>query len=79
MATIVKHKDGAQYIVLGFGYGMFKATRPGLFFGDLIPDERSGENSYLAVCDYQGKIGVVRPADCTVIQVDGKAPDEIIR
>lgn len=78
MATIVKHKTGGHYIVIGFGYGMFQASRPGVFFGDLAPNEKSGENSLLAVSDDKGRIGVVRPQDCTVIEVDGKRPDQIL-
>ena len=76
MATIVKHKNGGRYVVVGFGYGMYKSSRPGAFFG--MPSEKSGNASLLAVCDHKGKIGLVNLHDCKVVEVDGKKPSDII-
>jgi hypothetical protein len=50
MATIVQSKrDGKNYVLLGTGFGAYKATRPGVFFGNLIPDEDEGQITMAAV------------------------------
>ena len=52
MATIVRSKqNGKKYILLGTGFGAYKATRPGVFFGNLIPEEEQGQIKMVAVCD----------------------------
>lgn len=41
MAIIVEHKDsGKKYILLGTGFGTFKALRPSIFFGNWFPKEQ---------------------------------------
>ena len=79
MATIVKHKDGGHYIVVGFGYGLFRSSKPDFFFGSASSDDRQGDAAYLAVADYKGGIGMMRLEDCMVIEVDGKKPGDIIK
>ena len=79
MATIVKHKDtGEKYVLLGTGFGAFKATRPGIFFGNLLPQEESGELTMVAVCDRDGRIGWIHSEELTVVEIDGMAPSWII-
>ena len=78
MATIVEHKDGGRFVLLGFGYGMYKSARPGRVLGDLFPRTEDGADSLLAICDEDGKIGCLRPADCRIVEVDGKAPGELL-
>ncbi len=40
MATIVQHLDTYdKYILLGAGFGAYKATRPSFFGGNLFPNE----------------------------------------
>ena len=41
MAVIVKHiESGERYILLGTGFGAYKATRPSLFFGNWSPQKK---------------------------------------
>ena len=79
MGIIVEHKDaGKKYILLGTGFGAFKASRPSVFFGDWLPKEESGELTMVAVCDDQGQIGWIRSEELTVVQVEGRRPAEML-
>ena len=79
MATIVMHKaSGTKYVLLGTGFGAFKASRPSVFFGNLLPDEESGELTMVAVCDSKGNIGWIHSEELIVVEVDGKAPGEMV-
>ena len=80
MATIVAHKkNGGEYILLGAGYGAYKATRPSFFFGNLAPTEESGEHSLVLICDSTGEIGWVNSEDVKVVRVDGKTPADVLQ
>ena len=79
MATIVMHRDsGARYVLLGTGFGAFKASRPSVFFGNLLPTDESGELTMVAVCDSKGNIGWIHSEELIVVEVDGKAPAEMV-
>ena len=79
MATIVKSKaDGEKYVLLGTGFGAYKATRPGVFFGNLLPAEHEGQITMVAVSDGQGTIRWTPSDELEVIEVDGKSPTEIL-
>ena len=79
MATIVTHKDeGGKYILLGAGFGVYKATRPSLFLGNLAPSEEGGEVSMVFLCDRTGKVGWVKSEDIRVISIDGSAPADLV-
>ncbi len=79
MAIIVEHKDsGKKYILLGTGFGAFKASRPSVFFGDWLPKEESGELTMVAVCDNQGQIGWISSEELTVVEVEGRRPAEML-
>ena len=53
MATIVRHKgDGRCYILLGTGFGAFRSARPGMIFGDILPNEEQGEYTMVSVSIY---------------------------
>jgi len=80
MATIVAHKkSGGEYILLGAGYGAYKATRPSFFFGNLAPAEETGEYSLVLICDSSGKTGWVDSEDLEVISVDGRTPADVLQ
>ncbi len=80
MATIVRHHDdGADYILLGAGYGLYKSSRPSFFFGNLAPTEDSSSYSLVLISDGTGKVGWVRSEDITVVTVDGKAPADLLQ
>jgi hypothetical protein len=79
MAVIVKHiESGEKFILLGTGFGAFKATRPSLFFGNLAPTEEAGQVTMVAVCNSQGQIGWIHSDELQVVEVDGKAPAELL-
>ena len=75
MATIVQSKrNGKKYVLLGTGFGAYKATRPGVFFGNLAPEEEQGQITMVAVCDRDGQIRWTHSDDLTVVEVDGNSP-----
>ncbi len=79
MATIVKHRrTNARYVLLGTGFGAYRATRPGKFIGNLIPREDTGKVTMAAVCDRDGRVGWTPSDDLTVVEVDGKSPAELL-
>ena len=79
MATIVEStRTGKRYVLLGTGFGAYKATRPGVFFGNLNPNEEEGEFTMVAVCDPKGVIRWTHSDDLIVIEVDGQSPEALI-
>lgn len=79
MAIIVKHLETQQYFALiGTGYGAYKATRPSLFGGSLIPHEEEGEIPVAAVCDKKGNIQWFYTKDLKVMEIDGVKTEEIL-
>lgn len=79
MATIVKHTTTRDtFILLGTGFGTFKASRPSVFFGDWLPSEEEGVNSMAAVCNAKGRILWINSEELEVIQVDGVEPGKVL-
>ena len=79
MATIVESlQDKAVYILLGAGFGAYKAIKPHWLFGNLGTEEESDEITVLAVCDFNGKVGWIRSDQVRVISVDGQSPEEVL-
>ena len=79
MATIVEHTDTAKkYILLGTGFGAYKATRPSLFFGNLVPSEDEGASPMAAICDDSGTILWISSSELKVVEVDGAKPEELL-
>jgi len=77
MATIVKLRDSDRHgILVGVGYGMFKSSRPGMFFGDLAPTEKSGDSQMAAISTATGEILWCPSKDLTIVSIDGKAPSD---
>lgn len=80
MATIVQHqKSGRKFVLLGVGYGGFKAVRSGMFIGEQTPSKDTGEMELAAVCDPRGNIAWVPAAEVVVIEIDGRPPLELIQ
>jgi len=79
MAVVVEHKETREhYILLGAGLGAYKATRPSVFFGSLLPTEESGKITMLAVCNAQGQIGWIHSEEIEVVDIDGNSPAEVL-
>ncbi len=79
MAVIVQHiRTGQKLILLGTGYGAFRATRPSLFFGNWAPTKEEGSIEVAAVCTPEGRIGWADSKELTVLEVDGKTPAELL-
>lgn len=79
MATIVQsQRNGEKYILLGAGYGAFKSSVPGAFFGNLSPDEHEGQFDMVAISDPEGTIHWVESQELTVVEVDGVTPSQIL-
>lgn len=72
MAIIVRHKDTKRvYVLIGTGYGAYKATRASLLGGNLFPFEEKGEIPVAAVSNQRGDIEWFYTEDLKVIEVDG--------
>jgi len=69
---------GDRFILLGAGYGAFKATRPGVFFGNLSPIEESSEIPMVLVCNASGETAWVKSSHLEVVSVDGVSPSEVL-
>ena len=79
MATIMEHiETGKKYILLGTGFGEYKAIRPSLMLGNLAPIEKEGISPMVAVCNGSGKILWISSSEMKVVQVDGKKPEEVL-
>jgi len=79
MAVVVRHNEtGQEWILLGTGFGIYKATRPSVFFGNLLPSDEEGQVTTVAVCDREGTIGWIHSNELTVVQVDGQSPSDIL-
>ena len=77
MATIVKLNNSDKHgILVGVGYGMFKSSRPGMFFGDIAPNEKSGDAEMAAVSTATGEMLWCPSKDLTIVSIDGKSPSE---
>lgn len=75
MATIIKIKGTDQHgILVGVGYGMFKSARPNAFFGDLLPNEKSGNSQMAAVSTASGEILWCESEKLEIVSIDGKPP-----
>ena len=79
MATKVEHvTTGKTFILLGTGFGSYKATRPSVFFGNWAPSEEEGSSPMAAVCNEKGEILWVDSADLKVITIDGVKPEQAL-
>lgn len=72
MGIIVRDKKThRKYILLGTGFGAYKAVRPSFFGGNLMPNEEEGTIATVAVCDANGEIIWIDSSKLQVIEVDG--------
>jgi hypothetical protein len=79
MSTIVRHnRSGKRYVVIGAGFGAYSSMKSHWLFGDLAAEKQSGEITVIAVCDDRGRIGWVDSDDLEVVEVDGRAPADVL-
>jgi len=79
MATIIEHiETGKKAVLLGAGYGAYKASRPSAIFGNWAPVEDTADISMLAVADENGVVLWCKSDEIRVVSVDGVAPGELI-
>lgn len=79
MVTIVRVKStGEKGILVGTGFGAFKAARPSLLFGNLAPTEQAGELPTAAIADAKGSIRWAYTDDVEVLTVDGVSPRQAL-
>lgn len=72
MAVIVRVKNTEKnYILLGTGYGAYKAVTPSFLGGNLFPNEEEGTLPMAAVCDNKGDIVWLNSDSLQVIEIDG--------
>lgn len=72
MATIVVHKQsGRKYVLIGTGYGAYKAMMPSMLGGTLFPHEEAKEIPVAAVSDRNGNILWLSTEELVVTEVDG--------
>jgi hypothetical protein len=79
MAVIVEHneKPNDQFVLLGTGFGMFKAMR-GATLGDILSKQDEGEKTLAALCGEDGNILWADSSELTVISVDGQSPKALL-
>ena len=71
MAIVVENKKTFEkYILVGAGLGMFKATRPSYFGGNLFPHEEESVEQIVAVCNHAGEIHFLDKDLLKVIEID---------
>ena len=71
MAIIVENINTFEkYILVGAGLGMFKATRPSYFGGNLFPHEEESVEQIVAVCNNEGDIHFIDKKLLRVVEVD---------
>ena len=57
MAIIVQHKETRKdYVLLGGGFGAYKAKSPSPLLGNLAPLREEGEYPMVCVCNPKGHI-----------------------
>ncbi len=79
MTVIVKHREtGDRYVVVGTGFGMFRAVKPNWLLGNFAADSQSGSKSLVAVCNAEGEIGWINSSDLQVVSIDGDAPSIVL-
>jgi len=79
VAIIVRHKnDNKVYVLIGTGYGAFKAITPSLLGGNLFPREEGGGIPVAAVTDESGEIQWFYTNELKVIEVDGVEIGEVL-
>jgi len=78
MAIIVEHKETKnKFVLLGTGYGAYKATRPSFFGGNLLPHDDEDTIQTVAVCDKEGTIQWLSDEEVRVIEIDGTRMSDI--
>lgn len=79
MAIIVRHNDqpDGQFVLLGAGFGMFKAMR-GATLGDILSKQDEGEKTLVALCGTDGQILWADSSEVTVVSVDGQSLDVVL-
>ena len=74
MATIVEHKETKQRaILLGAGFGIYKAMYPGVVFGSADPRSEQKQYETLCLSDKHGNIFFEYAHQLVVVEIDGKS------
>lgn len=72
LAIIVENINTYEkYILLGAGLGMFKATRPSYFGGNLFPHEEESMEQIVAVSNQAGDILFIDKNLVKIVEIDG--------
>ena len=79
MAVIVTLEDSKErYVLLGTGYGSYKALKPNWFWGNLVADKDEDSYPVAALADRWGKVGWTTTENLSVVSIDGRTPREIL-
>ncbi len=79
MTTKVRHKKSDKtYLLLGTGYGAFRAMAMANTLHALNPEIDEGEMGMIAVCDSNGTVRWIDHRMVEVIDIDGKTPHELL-
>lgn len=79
MATKVRRRsDGKIYLLLGVGYGMYKAMAMANTMHAMNPEIDEGEKGMVAVCDHSGSIQWFDYRKLEVIEIDGRRPEDLL-
>ncbi len=79
MATIAVIKStGQRGLVIGTGFGMFRAYRTSSVIAHSVQRESAGEEHLIALANESGEISWHRSADVQIVEVDGKPPHVLL-
>ena len=80
MAMIVKHKSSnGHFVLVGVGFGAYSSARPGAFFGDWLPAEKSGEITMAAVAFPDGRILWCDTKELELVSIDGQSVRDVLK
>ena len=78
MAIIVENKETKErFLLAGSGYGLAQSTRPGLFFGNLLPEEMEAQAPMVCLADADGDLAWVVCDQVRIVEVDGEPLDSL--
>ena len=78
VTKIRRKKTGKTYLLVGTGYGAFKAMAMANTLHAMNPEIDEGELGMVAACDSTGSIHWIDHRDVEVIEVDGLKPSELL-
>lgn len=79
MSTIIRHVErGEEYVLVGSGLGMFRASRPHWFLGDLGKTTEDGVHACVCAADGEGRLCWFDSDEVVVVRVGDASAGEVL-